>query len=116
MSAYNRSRLISAINKFNKQEYFECHEILEDIWFDVHDNTKDLYRGLLHFATALYHLNKKNIRGTLLQLEKAIERLKDYNNFVNGIDVPKVIKQILSLKKRLNKKVFPKKYPKINIT
>lgn len=117
MSAYIRSRLITAIGKFNEQDYFECHEILEDIWFDVHNNTKDIYQGLLHYATALYHLTKKNnIKGTLMQLEKAADKLSVFTENFQGIDIPKVLRQIKSLHKRLIKGEAPKKLPRIKIS
>lgn len=116
MSAYNRSRLITAIGKFNEQDYFECHEILEDIWFDVHDESRDLYQGLLHYATALYHLTKKkNTKGTFLQLTKALQRLNKFNGKINGIDVPKVIRQIKKLRSKLLKKEMPERPPRITI-
>ena len=116
MSDYNRSRLIAAINKFNQKDYFECHEILEDLWFDVRDSSRDLYQGLLHIAVGFYHLTKKNnFKGTIIQLTKAEEKLGKFPGVIHGIDLVKLLKQVSSIKKRLIKKEVPKRLPKIVI-
>ncbi len=116
MSDYNRSRLITAINKFNEADYFECHEILEDIWFDVRDDSRNFYQGLLHISVAFYHLTKKNnFKGTLIQLNKAIEKLDSYKVVYSGIDVPKLAAQIKRISIKLKKKEVPKRLPKINM-
>ncbi|MEO8512650.1 MAG: DUF309 domain-containing protein [Ignavibacteria bacterium] len=116
MSDYNRSRLITAINKFNEADYFECHEIIEDIWFDVRDDSRNFYQGLLHIAVAFYHLTKKNnFKGTLIQLNKAAEKLESYNEVYLGIDVQKLKAQIKRIAIKLKKKEVPKRLPKINL-
>jgi uncharacterized protein len=95
MDDYTRSRFIQAVDKFNEEDYFECHEILEDIWFDTHDDSKDFYQGLLHIAVGLYHLTKKNNpNGFALQFEKAVIRLSSYPANYNGIDAAKLLKEV----------------------
>ena len=114
MSDYNLSRLVAAVNKFNEGDYFECHEILEDIWFDVRDDSRDFYQGLLHISVAFYHLTKENnFKGTLIQLDKALERLKVYDKVFSGVDVPKLTDEVKKVISRLKKKEVPKRLPKI---
>ena len=116
MSAYHRSRLIAAVNKFNNKDYFECHEILEDIWFDERGDARDFYQGLLHTATAFYHLTKKNnFKGTVLQLEKSMNKLDKYKEPFMGVDVPMLKKQLINILNRLKKKEVPKRLPRINL-
>ena len=114
MSDYNRSRLIAAVNKFNQRDFFECHEILEDIWFDERGSSRNLYQGLLHIAVGFYHLTKKNnFKGTIIQLTKAEEKLVRFPEVFHGVDLAKLLKQVRSIKKRLIKKQVPKRLPKI---
>ena len=116
MSVYHRSRLIAAANKFNNKEYFKSHEILEEIWFDERSSARDFYQGLLHAATAFYHLTKKNNhKGTILQLEKALIKLEKFDTNYQGIDIVLLKKQLLNIYKRLKKKEVPKRLPKIII-
>jgi len=114
MGGYKLSRLVAAIDKFNQRDYFECHEILEDIWFDERGKERDLYHGLLHIAVGLHHLTgKNNFKGTLLQFNKALVKLEKFEGIVLGIDVTKLRKHILSLMKKTIKKEVPKRLPKI---
>ncbi len=114
MGDYNRSRLITALEKFNEGKYFDAHEIIEDIWFDVRDNSRDFYQGLLHAAVAFYHLIKKNnFKGTLIQIEKAVSKLDLYGDLYLGVDLLKLKKQLISISIKLKKKEVPKRLPKI---
>jgi predicted metal-dependent hydrolase len=114
MSDYNLSRLIAAINKFNEGDYFECHEILEDIWFDVRDGSRNFYQGLLHISVAFYHLTKKNnFKGTIIQLNKALDKLNSFDEQFQGIDLLKLNGQLKRILLKLKKKEVPKRLPKI---
>lgn len=117
MDNYTRSRFIQAIKKFNCKDFFECHEILEDIWFESRDDgSRDFYQGLLHIAVAFYHLNKNNnIKGAMLQLEKASGRLMSYPKNYNDIDTEKLLKQVSVINKNLAKDKLPARFPKINL-
>jgi len=81
-----------AIEKFNNLEFFECHDILEDYWFECRPDEKDFYQGLLHYAVAFHHLlNKKNPYGAKMQFAKCIERLGSYGNIYKGIEISEII-------------------------
>lgn len=115
-SSYERSRLLEAVKLFNGKEYFECHEILEDIWFDVRDNSRDFFRGLLHIAVGFYHLrNKKNQAGALTQLNKALTRLENYGDDFKGVDLGTLKAEIGDLISVLQENGTPKFFPKIVI-
>lgn len=114
MDDYTRSRFIQAIDKFNHRDFFECHEILEDIWFDTRDDSRDFYRGMLHIAVGLYHLTKKsNSKGTILQLNKAIVKLSHYKEDYNGVDLKRLIKQIKNITGELKENKQPLRLPEI---
>jgi len=88
-----QSVLDLAIEKFNNHEFFDCHDILEDTWFEVNKDEKDFYQGLLHFAVAFHHLiDKKNPAGAKLQFSKCILRLKNYDTNYKGINIGKILK------------------------
>ena len=105
-----------AIEKFNNGKYFECHDILEDYWFECKQDEKDFYQGLLHYAVAFHHLiDKQNPQGAILQFKKCIERLKPYNKKYQGIDVKKIVKSSLEYLKQLETgDVKLKRMPYIN--
>jgi len=119
MDDYTRSRFIQAVDKFNRTDFFECHEILEDIWFDTRDDSRDFFQGMLHIAVGLYHLTKKaNTKGTVIQLTKAQDKLAKYaekHKHYNGVDLNKLLKQIENIVKELKKNKKPTRLPKITL-
>lgn len=104
MDDNTRTRFILAIEKFNNKDYFDCHEILEDIWFDTRDDSRDFYRGLLHIAVGLYHLtNKNNQTGMKLQFRKAFECLTKYPNVFNDINLKELLSKVNDINKNPDK-------------
>jgi len=81
-----------AVDKFNDRKFFECHDILEDYWFECKQEEKDFYQGLLHFAVAFHQLiDKKNPQGAKLQFRKCINKLNSYDKNFKGIDINKIL-------------------------
>ncbi len=109
-------QLKHAVDKFNNREFFACHDILEDYWFECKPVEKDFYQGLLHYAVAFYHLiDKKNPRGARLQFTKCIERLKPYDKEYKRININRIVSSAKSILKKLdsgNAELI--KVPKIN--
>lgn len=55
------------------RDYFECHEILEEYWKTVDKNNKEsILVGLIQLAVSNYHHRRKNFRGALRTLQKAV--------------------------------------------
>jgi len=102
-----RPRFEYAVSIFNKGEFYICHDLLEDIWYEVRDDSRNFYQGLVHLAVGLYHLTvKKNPKGALLQLEKCIKKLSPYKPEFEGVETAKLVenvKDIISgIKKDIN--------------
>src|SRR5262245_17764644 len=49
-------RFLEGLHLFNEKEYFECHEVIEDLWLDTpsDDKWRDLYKGVIQAAASLY--------------------------------------------------------------
>ena len=67
-----------AIQLFNKQLYFECHEELEEeLWQACTDPVlRNYYQGLIQVAVGLLHCQRGNIKGARRVLSKSYERLR----------------------------------------
>ena len=77
---------IRGLDAFNRGEYFEAHEILEEAW--NHDPTpgRELYRAILQVAVAYLQIERKNYRGAMkmfLRLRQWIDPLPDVCRGVN---------------------------------
>lgn len=82
---YDR-RFIQFIDEFNrKRDYYECHELLEDLWLER--GREALWQGLLQIAVALYHFRNGNRSGALKLLDSALVKLEPYPGATEGIDL-----------------------------
>jgi predicted metal-dependent hydrolase len=54
---------LAGIEKFNACDYYESHEIWEELWTEYRGDSRKFYQGLIQAAVALYHFGNGNIRG-----------------------------------------------------
>src|SRR5436190_4021583 len=47
---------------FNAQQYYEAHDVLEDLWLGDRGPDHLFYKGLIQFAGAFVHLQKQAAR------------------------------------------------------
>ena len=43
---------------FNRSDYYEAHDVLEQLWLQCSDSNRRFYQGLIQFAGAFVHLQK----------------------------------------------------------
>jgi predicted metal-dependent hydrolase len=83
------------IKKFNCGDFFECHDILEDVWFEIRGHSRRFYQGLIHLAVGFYHIQERNNpKGALSQLNKGIVKLKEYVPEYQGVELKQLLKKI----------------------
>lgn len=80
-----------AIEEFNAQDFYACHDTLEVLWMDAVPLDKQFYQGVLQIAVSLYHLGNLNWRGAAILLGEGISRLVEYSPEYHIIDVEKLI-------------------------
>jgi predicted metal-dependent hydrolase len=51
------------ITLFNNKEFFDAHEVLEQLWLQTEGEDKNFYKGLIQCAVALAHLQRGNRKG-----------------------------------------------------
>lgn len=56
-------RYLEGVRLFNEREFFECHDVLEDLWSDTLGEDREFYQGLIHAAVALFHFETGNFGG-----------------------------------------------------
>lgn len=54
---------LAGIEKFNECDYYESHELWEELWTEYRGPSRKFYQGLIQAAVALYHFGNGNIRG-----------------------------------------------------
>lgn len=82
------ARYIKFFELFNEQEFYECHEVLEDLWLE--ETTcpeRPFYQGLIQTATAFYHLRNGNLTGARKLFESGLKYLSSYPDQTMDFDL-----------------------------
>ena len=83
--------LLAGIELFNAREFYECHEVLEEIWLAEPEHIRTLYQGILQVGVAFYHLGRGNFRGATSLLETGITYLRAFTPRCMGVDVQRLV-------------------------
>ncbi len=54
---------LAGIVHFNACDYYESHEVWEELWTEYRGPSRKFYQGLIQAAVALYHFGNGNLRG-----------------------------------------------------
>jgi hypothetical protein len=77
------------IRLFNEEEFFECHDVLEEYWADTLGDERKLIQGLIQASVALFHFGNENFGGARKLYETSRQKLETYGDFYWGIDLAK---------------------------
>ena len=72
---------------FNRGEFFEAHEILEDVWRAAPLEERRFLQGLIQVAVALHHHSTGNVTGCRSVLARACRNLSSYPSKYGGLDL-----------------------------
>lgn len=82
---------LQGIEEFNRGEFFEAHEYLEDAWRAESGRIRYLYQGILQVGVGFYHQQNGNWKGATGLLRSGIERLREFDPEACGIDVASLL-------------------------
>ena len=82
-------RYLYAIDLFNKQYYWEVHEVLEKLWIETGKHTQEgiFLKGIIQLSVALLKKIQNNSNGVLRLTEKAIPKINSQSGVYLGIDI-----------------------------
>ncbi len=76
-----------ALRCFEIGDYFEVHELLEELWRRHDGELSDFYQGLLMAAVSLYHYGNGNLHGAKLLAKQSEQKLRKLPAQFHGIDL-----------------------------
>ena len=80
---------------FNRQLFFEAHEILETLWLPERGGPRGLfYKGLIQLAGAFVHFEKNRVQPGAALLRLARTNLSQYPTLYEGLETTKVLEKI----------------------
>lgn len=91
------------ISLLNAGEYFQAHEVLEDVWRAAAAHDKRFFQGLTQLAVALHHYSRGNVDGAKSLLERSRRNLLPYGPVQCGIDVAALCDGIEHAQSALNR-------------
>jgi predicted metal-dependent hydrolase len=104
------SRYLEGIRCFNEREYFEAHEVWEDLWKDYTGPARHFYQGLIQVAVCLHHFGNGNAIGARKLYYSSHRHLDDYPTSYLGLDLEKLLAdlQVCCAEILANEEKFPK--------
>ena len=82
---------------FNRQLFFEAHEVLEELWLGERGRQDDrFYKGLIQLAGAFVHLQKLRTRPAVALFKLARRNLWHYPSVYRFLDL-KEVEQLIDL-------------------
>ena len=103
-------RYLEGIEHFNKCDFFEAHEVWEELWADTQGEPRRFYQGLIQVAVCLHHFGNGNIRGAKKLYFGCRGYLQDYQPKYLGLDLDKLLSQLETCCREIldSKEEFPR--------
>lgn len=111
----DREGLRHGIELFNRGEFFEAHEVLEDVWRVAPQAERKFLQGLIQVAVALHHHSTGNLAGARSLLERGAGNLKGYPANFAGIELTALLQTLARWSSSLNDGVDPPPLPRLNL-
>jgi predicted metal-dependent hydrolase len=83
--------LREAVAQFNRGEFFEQHETLEELWLAERRDVRYLYQGLLQIGVAFHHMRRQNHHGVVYMLTRGSMYLRRFPPVCQGVDVAAIL-------------------------
>lgn len=81
------SLALEGIDLFNRGEYFEAHEVLEEAWNADASAGRELYRAILQVAVAYLQIERGNYRGAAKMFLRVRQWFAPLPDACRGVDV-----------------------------
>lgn len=80
-------RYLAGIQFFNAHDFFEAHEVWEDLWADTAGTDRRFYQALIQAAVALHHFGNGNHRGAIKLYRSSHAYMEPYPSPHLGLDI-----------------------------
>ncbi len=77
----------AGIVEFNKGDYFEQHELLEEAWLQEPRAVREMYQGILQVGVAFFHIERDNWAGAVKLFRRGLPKLRGLPNVCQGVQL-----------------------------
>ncbi|MDH3283782.1 MAG: DUF309 domain-containing protein [Acidobacteriota bacterium] len=89
--------IVRGIDLFNAGEYFEAHEVMEDVWKQETGTIRTLWQGLIQAAVACHHIRAGNSAGARKMIAAATDKLESSSEGATGLDLEALVRSLRRL-------------------
>ncbi|HEY3132200.1 MAG TPA: DUF309 domain-containing protein [Acidobacteriota bacterium] len=110
---------VKGLQLFNREQFYECHDTLEELWLEDSGSDRLFYQGLIQVAVGFYHLTGVKLGAARTMMRMALEKLAHYPPKHRGIQLAEFREQVAAWKRILDEAIalkgdVPKRsFPKI---
>ena len=78
---------IQGLDAFNSHDFYEAHELFEKAWRETPDDSRELYRGLLHLSGGCYRLTQGRPEAARKFFKRALHWITPFPEEFLGIEI-----------------------------
>jgi predicted metal-dependent hydrolase len=82
------------VDYFNREFYYECHDVWEELWGEAKGQQKVFYQALIMVAVSLYHFGNENLAGALSCYHKALNEFRKLPEHLSGLNILELVRQL----------------------
>jgi uncharacterized protein len=86
--------LAKGVELFNRQEFYEAHEVWEEAWHEEEGEERLLLQGLIQVAAGFYKLQVGAPQGTVKLLEQGAKKLRGFVGRSLGVDLEALLPSV----------------------
>ncbi len=97
----NDERFKRAVKLFNSKEWYNAHDLLEELWHESIGPDRRALQGILQIAVAQLHLERNNYQGATILYGEGLGKLRQPGTTDLGIDMVALCECVEERLKRL---------------
>ena len=78
---------LEGLRLFNEEEFFEAHDVWEELWSESLGDEKRFLQGLIQASVSLFHFGNDNFGGARKLYDTCRQKLDPYRPNFMGIDL-----------------------------
>ncbi|MFZ5468681.1 MAG: DUF309 domain-containing protein [Myxococcota bacterium] len=94
MRARFQEHLQRGVELFNRQEFYEAHEVWEAAWAEELSDDRLLLQGLIQVAAGFYKLQTGSPQGTVKLLLAGERKLQPFRPRAHGVEVEALLSEV----------------------
>jgi len=95
------------IEEFNRGEYFEQHEWLEEAWIEETRPVREMYQGILQIGVAFLQIQRNNWAGAIKMFRRGLPRLRALPPICQGVNIA----SLRAAAEAIHREIRPKPLP-----